>query len=240
VTADGRASTTLSDRILAAFEADVEAEMEIFKMPGAAVALVEGNEILYAGGFGFRDLAISAPVSPHTRFRIASNTKSMTAMLGATFVDKGMIAWDQRVIDIWPEFLAPTPSLTEHLRFRDLLGMSSGIGEPATIEFFMSAGAESALDQLRSVAHLPVVAEPETAYFYNNTLVTAAGYLGLIAEGVPPAQLEEAFASLMAERVFRPIGMADSGIGAIRGRSVTISRSAIAAGSQASFRRCHS
>jgi CubicO group peptidase (beta-lactamase class C family) len=98
---------------MAAFEADVEAAMQTFQMPGAAVALVQDNHIVYARGFGVRDLQTNAPVSPHTRFRIASNTKSMTSLLAATFVDQGLLDWDAPILGVWPEFLAPTPALTQ-------------------------------------------------------------------------------------------------------------------------------
>ena len=147
----------LSDTTLAAFEADVEAAMQTFQMPGAAVALVQDNRTVYARGFGVRDLQTNAPVSPHTRFRIASNTKSMTSLLAATFVDQGLLDWDTPVSSVWSDFVAPTPGLTQRLRLRDLLGMGSGVAESPTIEFFMSAGTESALDQLRSIAYLPVM-----------------------------------------------------------------------------------
>jgi beta-lactamase class C len=147
---------------LAAFDADVEAAMQTFQMPGAAVALVQDNRTVYARGFGVRDPQTNAPVSPHTRFRIASNAKSMTSLLAATFVDQGVLDWDAPVSSAWSEFLVPTPALTQRLRLRDLLGMGSGVAESPTIEFFMSAGTESALDQLRSIAYLPVIAPPDT------------------------------------------------------------------------------
>src|SRR5687767_169192 len=91
----------LSDTTLAAFEADVEAAMQTFQMPGAAVALVQDNRTVYARGFGVRDLQTNAPVSPHTQFRIASNTKSMTSLLAATFVDQGVLDWDAPILGVW-------------------------------------------------------------------------------------------------------------------------------------------
>ena len=181
--------------------------MQTFQMPGAAVALVQDSHIVYARGFGVRDLQTNAPVSPHTRVRIASNTKSMTSLLAATFVDQGLLDWDASVLGVWPEFVASTNALTRSLRLRDLLGIGSGVAESPTIEFFMSAGTESALDQLRSIAYLPVIAPPHTEDYCNNTLTSAAGYLGAIAQGTPPERLEDAYAALVAERIFEPIGM---------------------------------
>jgi Beta-lactamase len=76
-------------------------------MVGAGVALLQGNEIVYNRGFGARDLQLDAPVTPRTRFRIAFNTKSMTSMLLAHFVDSGAVRWNTRAVGLWLEFRAP-------------------------------------------------------------------------------------------------------------------------------------
>jgi CubicO group peptidase (beta-lactamase class C family) len=134
---------------------------------GVAVALVQDERVVLARGFGVGDVQRRLPVTERTRFRIASNTKSMTAFLVATFVDEGVMSWDDRVVDVWPEFRAPTPELTAALRVRDLLGMGSGIAESPTIEFFMIGGGESALDVLRldhDIRSTPLLALPEGGY----------------------------------------------------------------------------
>jgi hypothetical protein len=112
--------------------------MQTLQMPGAAVALVQENHIVYARGFGVRDVHSNAPASPHTRFRIASNTRSMISLLAATVVDQGVLEWDAPVFEVWPEFLAPTPALTQNLRAARPARDGSGVAESPTIEFFMS------------------------------------------------------------------------------------------------------
>ena len=207
----------LSDAVLQAFSADVEAALKTFKAPGTAVALVQGDDIVFARGFGTRDLANDAPVTPRTRFRVGSVTKSMTALLLGTLADEGVLAWDDRVVDLWPEFRAPTDELTQTLRLRDLLGMGSGLAESvdrsvAVVEFFMMAGETSAIDVLRAVADLPVIALPGGTFSYNNTLVSAAAFVGLLAAGASADELETAYAAAVRERVFAPLGMADAAI----------------------------
>src|SRR3954468_12070558 len=56
----------LSDATLTAFATDVEAAMQTIHIPGAAVALVVGNEIVFNRGFGTRDLESGEPVTPRT------------------------------------------------------------------------------------------------------------------------------------------------------------------------------
>jgi len=206
------APVQITDAVLQAFDADVQTAMQTFNMVGAAVALFQSGQIVYNRGFGVRDVQSNAPVTPSTRFRIASNTKSMTSMLMAMFVDEGRLGWDTRAVDLWPEFRAPSDALTQTLRIRDLLGMGSGVAESPTIEFFMMGGGESALDVLRSIAYLPVIAPPNTTYYYNNTLVAAAPFLELAARGTPLASLEEAYAAETQRRIFAPIGMIDAAI----------------------------
>lgn len=202
----------LTEQTVPGFVAEVEAALQPFGIVGAAVGLVEGDRVVLARGFGVRDLVQNEPVTERTRFRIASNTKSMTTLLIATFVDQGLFGWDDRVIDIWPEFRTPTPELTNDLRLRDLLGNGTGLAEDPTLEFFLSGGEDSALDLLRSVAYQQVIAPPGMEYAYNNTLFCVGAFLGPLAEGIAPADLEETYAALVAERVFVPIGMADAAI----------------------------
>lgn len=52
----------------------------------------------------------------------------------ATDVDQGRLGWDQRLVDAWPGFRAPTNELTATLIVRELLGMATGIVEPAALE----------------------------------------------------------------------------------------------------------
>lgn len=209
--------TPLSGETLRAFAADVETALQTFQVPGAAVALVQGDEIVFNRGFGVRNPHSGHPVTPRTRFRIGSITKSMSVLVLATLVDEGLLSWDDRAIDLWPAFRAATNDLTHSLRLRDLLGMGSGLAEStdisvAAVEFYMSAGDVSPQQVLRSVADLPVIAPPQTTFSYNNTLVAAAAFLGLLARDAAPETLSAAYASSVHERVFAPIGMEDAAI----------------------------
>ncbi len=215
--ATASARARLSEATLRGIEADVEAAMRTFRVPGAAVALVQGSEIVFNRGFGVRNLESGEPVTPRTRFRIGSITKSLTTLTLATLVDEGVFGWDDHVVDVWTEFRAPTEGLMQTLRLRDLLGMASGIAEStelsvAAVEFFMSAGTVSAGDVLRSIAELPVIAVPNTTYSYNNTLYAVAAFVGLLAAGTPPEALEEAYMAEVRRRVFDPIAMTDAAI----------------------------
>ena len=70
-----------------AVDALAEQCLQAFDAPGAALALLQGGEVIYAKGFGVRNLATGQPFTPDTVHRIASTSKSMSAMLVARHVD---------------------------------------------------------------------------------------------------------------------------------------------------------
>jgi CubicO group peptidase (beta-lactamase class C family) len=194
-----------------AFDQAVRAALPTFDIPGAAVAVVNAAGTVHSSTFGVRNLATREPVTPATLFRVGSTTKAMTALMVATFVDEGLLTWDQSVSEIWPDFRAPTEELTRRLRVRDLLGMDTGLGEPAAT--FLHSGYLTVLGLLQSVAFLPSLGPLHTTYFYNNTVYAAGGYLPLLRQGTDPDALLAAYDRLMQERVYGPAGMRSARIG---------------------------
>jgi CubicO group peptidase (beta-lactamase class C family) len=144
------------------FDQAVQNAMQTFGMVGAAIGVVNAHDILHLQTFGVRDQNSSAPMTPDTLFRVGSVTKSMTSLLLATFVDDGTLAWDQPVIDAWPDFRAPTDELTKTLRVRDLMGMATGLGETAAVGLHYDY--PSAIEVMHGMAYLPVLTPPYTEH----------------------------------------------------------------------------
>jgi CubicO group peptidase (beta-lactamase class C family) len=190
----------------AEFDAAVRASFQRMGTVGAAVAVVSADEVLYTSTHGVRDRATGAPVTTDTHFLVASTTKSMSSLLVATFVDDGLLGWDQPVVEAWPQFRAPTDELTRTLRVRDLLGMDSGITEPPALSG-LHEGDPTAPQLLQSLVNLPVAHPPGDTYFYNNTVYAVGGYLPALAQGVAPADLAVTYFQQMHARVFGPVGM---------------------------------
>jgi len=161
-------------------------------MVGAAVAVISADEVLYTSTHGVRDRATGHPVTNDTHFLVASTTKSMSSLLVATFVDDGLLDWDQPVVEAWPQFRAPTDELTNTLRVRDLMGMDSGITEPPALSA-LHEGDPTAPQLLQSVVNLPVEFPPGSTFFYNNTLYAVGGYLPALAQGSAGADLEATY-----------------------------------------------
>jgi hypothetical protein len=73
------------------------------------------------------------------------------------------------VVDVWPQFRAPTDVLTRTMRVRDLSGMGSGIIEPAALSG-LHEGDPTAPQLLQSIVNLPVAYPPVTTFSYNSRL----------------------------------------------------------------------
>jgi hypothetical protein len=72
----------------------VEFGLAEFGVPGAAVAIVQGDRVVHARGYGVRQLGRGVPVDADTLFPIASNTKALTTLLLAQLVDEGKLLFD--------------------------------------------------------------------------------------------------------------------------------------------------
>ena len=194
---------------LADFAGYVEDNRQHFRIPGAALALVRGNQIALARGFGVRELGREAAVTPETVFAIGSTTKSMNSMLMATLVDAGVVDWDQPVVEIWPDFKLSDPTISPSLRVRDLLNMSSGLPRA---DLVWSGAGLTAEQVIESLSTMPLTASPRQRFQYNNQAVATGGYLGALAAGGSYGRLDQAYADLLQARIIEPIGMSSTSL----------------------------
>lgn len=200
----------LTPALLAEFDAFIETTREQYQIPGAAVAVFSADDttgVVLAKGYGLRELGRPEPVTPETIFALGSTTKAMTTMLVASLVDDGLLAWDQPVVDIWPEFRLSDPAVTRRLTLRQLFNMSSGL---ARKDLVWSGAGLSAEEIMASLAELPLLAPPGSRYGYNNQAVATGGYVAALAAGGEYGQLGQAYADLLRARVFEPIGMSSA------------------------------
>ena len=196
----------LTEELLAEFTAYVEGVVERWPVPGMAVAVVQDGEIVYAEGFGVRELGKDDPVTPDTLFGIGSMTKSINAMKVATLVDEGLLDWDTPAVEIWPDFQLADPDVSSIVSLRDLLSMRTGMSPDDTL--WEGEGKRLSAEELMVVlAEVPVVAQPGEQHSYDNMGVAIGGYLGALAAGGEYGDLFNAYAGLMKQRLFDPIGM---------------------------------
>ena len=90
-----------TDPDFVAVDSYVEAQMRDKRIPGLALAVVHGDQILYLKGYGIADPS-GRPVTPQTPFLLASVTKPMTALAVMQLVEQGKIELDAPVQTVSP------------------------------------------------------------------------------------------------------------------------------------------
>ncbi len=92
-----------------------------WNVPGIAVAVVKGDEVLLAKGYGLRDREKGLPATGRTVFAIGSCTKAFTTFVMGTLVDEGKLEWQKPVRTWVPEFALKDPVASERMTPVDLV-----------------------------------------------------------------------------------------------------------------------
>ncbi|MET0890916.1 MAG: serine hydrolase domain-containing protein, partial [Stenotrophomonas maltophilia] len=98
-------------------------------LPGLGMAVVEDGRVVYERTAGERIAGSGDPIDPDTLFKIASNSKAMTAAVLARLVQQGKLRWDDPVVKHLPQFAMHDPWVTRHMTVSDLLVHNSGLPE---------------------------------------------------------------------------------------------------------------
>jgi CubicO group peptidase (beta-lactamase class C family) len=169
-----------------------------FNVPGLAIAVIAGGDVVYAEGFGRRDLEKGLPMTPDSLFAIGSTTKAMTATVLGMLADEGKLDWDQPLRTYLPGFRLSDAVVSERITPRDLVTHRSGM--PRHDLLWYNNNGPSRAEIIGRLAHLELTEDLRAKYQYNNLMFMTAGYLaGQLSGGT----WEEA----MRGRLFGPLGM---------------------------------
>ncbi len=188
---------------LAGFDAYVEGVRETFDVPGIAVAIVKDGRVVMERGYGLRSLAPEAAVEPRTLFAIASNTKAFTAASLSILADEGKLSLDDRVIDHLPWFRMSDPYITQEMRIRDLLAHRSGLALGAGDLLYWPTTDYTTEEVARRLRDVPIDGGFRAGYAYDNILFGVAQLVIEAASG-------QSYADFLQQRIFDPLGMADT------------------------------
>ena len=182
------------DRIFRAYAADQ-------KIPGMIWGVVIDGRLAHVSQVGVRDRVANSPVTASTAFRIASMTKSFTALAILKLRDDGRLSLEDPVSKYIPEFARmelPTRD-SAPLRIRNLMSHSAGFPEDNPWGDQQLNATDDTLDAwLR--AGIPFSTAPGTRYEYSNY---AFGLLGRIVAKASGMSYER----YMRDRIFVPLGM---------------------------------
>lgn len=180
----------------AKIDAAVTAFRARLSIPGISVAIVKDNQIVFRRGYGLADLENQVPATARTVFRIASVTKSITAVAAMQLVEKGKLDLDAPIQKYAPSFPAKAFPITT----RQLLAHLSGVRNYKSGEGERTNRYDSLTDALAVFKDDPLDHEPGTKYTY-----TTLGYtlLGVVIEAASGMSYSE----YLKEWVLKPAGM---------------------------------
>jgi len=174
--------------------------MEEWKVPGLALGIVKDGKVIYAKGYGFRDVEHKLPVNTDTLFPIGSISKSFTSLAFAMLNDEGKVDWDKPVRTYLPEFQLCDPAASERATPRDLFAHRTGLPRHDIVWYSSDFSRPDMVSRLR---YLKPSKDFRSAYQYNNLTIMTMGFLegkltGLGWEGT------------IREKIFTPLGMTHS------------------------------
>src|SRR5712691_10185393 len=147
--------------------------LEAWQVPGASVAVVQGDEVVYLKAFGVRELDRGEPVTPDTLFAIGSTTKAFTTTAMAMLVDDGKMAWDDPVRKHVPFFRLSDPLADASVTLRDLVSHRTGVRGHELL-WYRSPWSQEEIIRRIGKAKLDY---PFRAHFhYQTTMFQTAGY----------------------------------------------------------------
>ena len=174
--------------------------MKEWKVPGVALAVVQDGKVIYAKGYGYRDLENKLPVTTATLFPIGSITKSFTALTFGILKNEGKVDWDQPVRTYLPEFQMYDPVSSEQATPRDLFSHRTGLPRHDLVWYSSDFSREDLVSRLR---YLMPNKGFRSAYQYNNLTVMTMGYLEGKLSGL-------GWEAAIREKIFAPLGMSHS------------------------------
>lgn len=181
-------------------EARIAQEMAAGQVPGLALAVVQGQEVCYAGGFGVTSVEDGGlPVTPQTLFRIGSVTKPLTGTALMRLVESGKPALDRPISNHLPWLTLGEGDAAQRITLRMLLSHTSGL--PTDAEHFGPRDPGGLERFVREEApRYSLLAPPGALWSYSNVGLNIAGYLIEAVSGLP-------YAEVMQQLLFDPLEM---------------------------------
>jgi CubicO group peptidase (beta-lactamase class C family) len=179
-------------------DASINSSMKEWKVPGAAVAIVKDQSVVYMKGFGVREMGKSDPVTPDTLFDIGSCTKAFTSAAIAILVDEGKMKWDGKVNEYIPFFHLRDPLADENVTIRDLLTHRTGVPSTDLLWYVFPEASREQLIRRLADAHSNLGFRAK--FQYQNMMYVAAGYaVGQVTHST--------WDDFVRTSIFQPLGM---------------------------------
>ncbi len=182
------------------FNAYVRHAMEVWRVPGLSIAIVEGDHVVMERGFGVRTVGSPGKVDVHTLFGIASDSKAFTTVALGILKDRGKLDWDDRVTRFLTGFQLYEPYPTREVTIRDLLSHQTG---DCGADYLWYGSTNSSGEIIRKLRLLKPRYSFRRRYCYSNNMVMAAGQIIPAITGIQ-------WGAFVEQNIFKPLDMTES------------------------------
>ena len=175
----------------------IDSFMKEWNIPGMALGIVYKDQLIYAKGYGYRDLKNKLPVDTKTLFPIASNTKLFTATAACMLAEEGKLNLDKPVRNYMPLLNFSNDELNSKVTLRDMLSHRTGLPR---YDGIWVASPFTRKETINKVVHMKPQLGFREGYMYNNMMFAA---VGAVMETVTGMSWEE----ITRKRIFQPLQM---------------------------------
>ncbi len=198
ITAAAQKNKTTEDKRFAGLDAQFEKILKDWKAAGFAVAVVEGDKIIYSKGFGYRDVEKKLPVTPNTLFAIGSVTKSFTSSLLGLLQKEGKVDLDKPALQYLPDLHFYNNNMNNSITLRHMMSHQTGLPRHDFSWYFFNTSSRDSL--LQRLQHQEPSFGVREKWQYNNFMFLTQG---VVAEKLTGQSWEEN----VAQKLFAPLGM---------------------------------
>jgi CubicO group peptidase (beta-lactamase class C family) len=204
----GKKANTLDQARIAELGRFVEQGQNELGVPGVGLGVVQDGRVVFAGGFGVKELGGRETPDGDTLFMIASNTKAMTTLLLAKLVDEHRITWDTPVTKLLPSFKLGDAATTRSVLVKHLICACTGMPRQ-DLEWIFDYGKMTPESTMALLGTMQPTSKFGELFQYSNLMAAAAGYTGAHVIH-PDMELGAAYDSAMQSYVFDPLSMKET------------------------------
>ena len=190
------------------------------EIPGVVAMAATGNEVIYQGAFGKRDLGKDDAMTTDSVFWIASMTKAITTAAGMQLVEQGKLSLDEPIAKLLPDLAAPQvlegfdASGNAKLRpakgaitLRQLMTHTAGFAYDMwngdMVRYLEKTGTPGITTCQNAALKTPIMTDPGTRWEYGTNI----DFVGKAVEAVSGKRLD----AYLRDHMFTPLGMSDTG-----------------------------
>jgi len=201
----GKKSNKLDEARIAELGRFIERGEKETGVPVVSLGLIQDGKVIFAGGFGAKELDGSEKPDGDTLFMIASNTKALTTLMLAKLVNEHRLTWDTPVTQLFPSFKLGDAETTHSVLVKHLICACTGMPRQ-DLEWFFEYGKMTPENSLTLLGTMRPTSKFGELFQYSNLMAAAAGYTGAHVL-YPQMEVGAGYDGAMQSYVFDPLGM---------------------------------